>query len=163
VLPAKETDTNGKTIRELLKLHTDDAKCARCHVRFDPIGLAMEGFDPIGRTRSNDLAGRAVDNVVHLPNGNEVHGVPEFAEYLVTQRRDEFISTLCRKFLGYALGRSLLLSDQPLLEEMQTALRQNDYRFHSLFETVVLSSQFRNERCRDFAVERFRADTQLRQ
>ena len=40
-------------IRELLKLHTDDAKCARCHVRFDDVGLSMEGFDPIGRTRSS--------------------------------------------------------------------------------------------------------------
>jgi hypothetical protein len=157
VLPAKETDTNGKTIRELLKLHTDDAKCARCHVRFDPIGLSMEGFDPIGRTRNKDLAGRAVDNAVQLPNGKEVRGVPEFAEYLATHRRDEFIRTLCRKFLGYALGRSLVLSDQPLLEAMETALEENDYRFSSLFETVVLSSQFRNERCRDFTTARFRA------
>ena len=39
VLPAKETDTGGKTIRELLKLHTTDEKCARCHVRFDPLDL----------------------------------------------------------------------------------------------------------------------------
>lgn len=157
VLPAKETDTNGKTIRELLKLHTDDAKCARCHVRFDPIGLSMEGFDPIGRTRNKDLAGRAVDNVVHLPNGKEAKGVPEFAEYLATHRRGDFIRTLCRKFLGYALGRSPVLSDQPLLEAMETALEENDYRFSSLFETVVLSSQFRNERCRDFSTARFRA------
>ena len=161
VLPAKETDTNGKTIRELLKLHTDDAKCARCHVRFDPIGLAMEGFDPIGRARGKDLAGRAVDNVVKLPNGKEARGVAEFGEYLATQRRDEFIRTLCRKFVGYALGRSLVLSDQPLLEELETALEQNDYRFSSLFETVVLSSQFRNERCRDFSVARFRAASRL--
>jgi len=160
VLPPKETGTDGKTIRELLKLHTDDVKCARCHQRFDPIGLAMEGFDPIGRSRNKDLAGRAIDNVVHLPNGEEAHGVPEFARYLVNHRRDDFVSTLCRKFLGYALGRSLLLSDQPLLEEMQTKLHKNDYRFGSLFETVVLSPQFRNERCRDFTTARFRAEFQ---
>jgi hypothetical protein len=157
VLPKSETDTNGKTIRELLKLHTDDAKCARCHVRFDPIGLAMEGFDATGKARIKDLAGRPVDNVVHLPNGKEAHGVPEFAEYLATHRRDEFVRTLSRKFLGYALGRSLLLSDQPLLEKMETNLKQNDYRFSSLFETVVLSPQFRNERCRDFSTAKFRA------
>src|SRR5262249_37175498 len=42
VLPAKETDTNGKTIRDLMKLHVADAKCASCHQRFDPVGLAME-------------------------------------------------------------------------------------------------------------------------
>ena len=156
VLPKSETDTNGKTIRELLKLHTDDAKCARCHVRFDPIGLAMEGFDATGRARNKDLAGRPVDNLVQLPNGQEAHGVPEFAEYLATHRRDDFVRTLCRKCLGYALGRSLLLSDQLLLEKMQTNLKENDYRFSSLFETVVLSPQFRNERCRDFSAAKFR-------
>ena len=44
VLPAKETDTGGKTIRELLKLHTENAKCARCHQRFDPIGFGDGRF-----------------------------------------------------------------------------------------------------------------------
>ncbi len=160
VLPANETDTGDKTIRELLKLHTDDVKCARCHQRFDPIGLSMEGFDPIGRSRSKDLAGRAIDNIVHLPNGKEARGVPEFADFLATERKDQFVKTLCRKFLGYALGRSLLLSDQPLLEKMQTDLKKNDYRFGSLFETVISSPQFRNERCRDFKTARFRAESQ---
>ena len=159
VLPAKETDTNGKTIRELLKLHTDDAKCARCHQRFDPIGLSMEGFDPIGKTRNRDLAGRTVDNVVHLPNGKEARGVAEFGQFLAVERRDEFVETLCRKFLGYALGRSLVLSDQPLLEKMENELKRSDFRFSSLFETVVLSHQFLNQRCRDFSIARFRAES----
>ena len=158
VLPAKETDTNGKTIRQLLTLHTDDAKCARCHQRFDPIGLSMEGFDPIGKSRGRDLAGRVIDNIVHLPNGQEVRGVPEFSVYLATQRRQDFIKTLCRKFLGYALGRSLLVSDQTLLEQMETKLKQNDYRFSALFETVVLSPQFRNQRARNFTTAHFRTD-----
>ena len=75
VLPAKETDTDGQTIRQLLAAHTEDLKCARCHQRFDPIGLAMEGFDSIGRSRSKDLAGRAIDNVVQLPSGEQARGV----------------------------------------------------------------------------------------
>jgi hypothetical protein len=149
----------GKTIRELLKLHTDDAKCARCHQRFDPIGLSMEGFDPIGKTRNRDLAGRTVDNVVHLPNGKEARGVAEFGQFLAVERRDEFVETLCRKFLGYALGRSLVLSDQPLLEKMENELKRSDFRFSSLFETVVLSHQFLNQRCRDFSIARFRAES----
>ena len=59
VLPAKETDTDGKTIRELMKLHVEDMKCARCHQRFDPVGLAMEGFDPIGREPREGSGGTA--------------------------------------------------------------------------------------------------------
>src|SRR5262249_26394042 len=117
-LPAKESDTNGKSVRELLQLHTSDLTCARCHIRFDSTGLAMEGFDPIGKSRTRDLAGRTVDNVVLLPSGEKARGVAEFSKYLAANRQHEFARTLCRKFLGYALGRSLELSDLALLEKM---------------------------------------------
>jgi hypothetical protein len=150
VLPAKETDTNGKSVRELLARHTESANCARCHQRFDFIGLSMEGFDAIGKGRTKDLAGRAIDNLVRLPSGEEAHGIPEFSKYLVAERKNEFTHTLCRKFLGFALGRSLELSDKALLEQMQAALEKNDYRFASLFETVVLSPQFRQQRGKDY-------------
>ncbi|MFO0804355.1 MAG: DUF1592 domain-containing protein [Gemmataceae bacterium] len=150
VLPAKESDTNGKTIRELLKLHVADEKCARCHVRFDPVGLAMEGFDPIGRTRTKDLAGRAIDNVVSLSNGKTSKGVPEFGDYLAKTRQADFTRTLCHKFLGYALGRSLQLSDQPLLNEMQAKLEKSEYKMSAIIELVATSPQFVNQRCRDF-------------
>jgi hypothetical protein len=156
VLPAKETDTNGKTIRQLLSLHVEDMKCARCHQRFDPVGLAMEGFDPIGRSRTKDLAGRPVDNVVQLPTGKEARGVPEFGEYLAKHRKVDFSKTLCQKFLGYALGRSLQLSDQPLLEKMQSALAANDDKLSTLFELVATSPQFRNQRCKDFTPAKFK-------
>ena len=154
-LPAKETDTQGKTIRQLLALHTDDVRCARCHVRFDPVGLAMEGFDPIGRARSKDLAGRPIDNLVRLPSGKEAHGVPEFAKHLIAERKHDFEKTLGQKLLGYALGRSLQLSDQPLLEAMQASLGANEDRLGAVFETIVCSPQFRNQRCRDFSVASF--------
>ncbi|WP_254509428.1 DUF1592 domain-containing protein [Anatilimnocola floriformis] len=155
-LPAKETDTGGKTIRQLLALHTEDAKCARCHVRFDGVGLAMEGFDAIGRARKQDLAGRAIDNVVPLPSGKEARGVPEFAAYLAAERADDFGKTLSHKLLGYALGRSLQLSDQPLLDQLQENLRKNGYRSDTLMETIVTSPQFRTQRCRDFSLAAFR-------
>ena len=157
-LPAKETATDGKTIRQLMALHTDVETCARCHVRFDPVGLAMEGFDPIGRSRSKDLAGRQVDNVVRLPSGEEARGVPPFLKHLQANRNDDFISTLCHKFLGYALGRSVELSDHELLETMQAEIRKDDYRFMTLFEIVVCSPQFRNQRCKDFTIARFRSE-----
>ena len=150
VLPAKETDAKGKSIRELLAQHTANATCARCHQRFDPVGLSMEGFDAIGKRRTKDLAGRPIDNLVRLPTGKAAHGIPEFSKYLVAERKHEFTQTLCRKFLGFALGRSLELSDKALVEKMQTALEKNDYRFSCLFETVVLSPQFRTQRGKDY-------------
>ncbi|MGL4552391.1 MAG: DUF1592 domain-containing protein, partial [Gemmataceae bacterium] len=158
VLPAKETETAGKTIRELLKAHVEDAKCATCHRRFDPVGLAMEGFDPIGRARSRDLAGRPIDDLVSLPDGKEARGVPAFADHLATARKAEFTRTLCVKLLGYALGRSLQLSDRPLLERMGAELDKNGGDLAALFEAVAASTPFRNQRAADFSASKYRAD-----
>lgn len=152
-LPTSET-TAARSIRELLSAHVADTRCAMCHKHFDSLGLVMEGFDPIGRARSRDRAGRPVDSRSVLPNGETAGGIPELIEYIVEERRDEFLQTLCRKFLGYALGRSVMLSDQPLLDEMQAALAGQGDRFSALFETVVRSPQFRRQRARDFVKSR---------
>ncbi len=152
-LPDNEKESTD-TIRKLLAAHVSDPRCAMCHTHFDNIGLAMEGFDPIGRARSQDLAGRPIDNRSELPDGTTATGIPQLIEYIGAQRKEEFVKTLCRKFLGYALGRSVALTDQPLLHEMQEKLAQNEYRFSVLFETVVVSPQFRRQRGRDFVSRR---------
>ena len=144
-LPPNEKQA-AKTIRELIVAHTENPKCAMCHVHFDSLGMALEGFDPIGRIRTKDLAGRAIDNAATLPDGKTAQGISGLIEYIEQSRRDEFVRTLCRKFLGYALGRSVVLSDEPLLKEMKQALERSEYRFSAMFETVVRSPQFRNRR-----------------
>ncbi len=126
--------------------HVAEPKCAMCHRHFDSLGLAMEGFDALGRSRTQDSAGRSIDNRAELPAVNRPREIPELIRYLDQQRREEFVHTLCHKFLGYALGRSVRLSDEPLLDEMAQVLKRNDYRFSVLFETVVRSPQFRLQR-----------------
>ena len=152
-LPASEKGATA-TIRELLKAHVADAQCAMCHSHFDGLGLAMEGFDAIGRSRKKDSAGRPIDNVVKLPNGKTAKGIPGLIDYIEQHRQRDFVKTLCRRFLGYALGRSVILSDQPLLTEMEQALQKNEFAFSVLFETVVRSSQFRKQRGQEFVTRR---------
>jgi hypothetical protein len=149
-LPKTEKDSS-KTIREMLAQHTANAQCAMCHVHFDGLGLTLEGFDAIGRSRTKDLAGRMVQSVGPLPGGKTANGISGLIDYIENHRRQEFDRNLCRKFLGYALGRSVILSDEPLLDEMVKSLHA-ERRFSALFETVVLSPQFRKQRGRDYAV-----------
>lgn len=151
-LPKNEKEST-QTIRKLLAAHTKNPRCAMCHVHFDSLGLAMEGFDPIGRSRTRDLAGREIDNVAELPDGESARGIPGLIDYVEHHRRDDFVRTLCRKFLGYALGRSVILSDQPLLLKMESALQNGGYRFSILFETVVTSPQFRDQRGQDHVAQ----------
>lgn len=147
-LPPNEKDAS-KTIRELIVEHTANPRCAMCHTHFDSLGMALEGFDPVGRARTQDLGGRRVDDATVFPSGQSAKGIPGLIEYIEQHRKQDFVRTMCRKFLGYALGRSVLLSDQPLLIEMEAALEENDYRFSVLFETVVRSPQFRQQRSSD--------------
>jgi hypothetical protein len=148
-LPKNEKEAT-QTIRQLLAQHAADAKCAMCHVHFDGFGLAMEGFDPLGRARTVDLGGRTIDDTAPLPKDETAKGIPQLINYIARHRQRDFVKTLCRKFLGYALGRSVELSDQPLLDDMEAALEKENYRFSILFEKVVTSPQFKNQRGQDY-------------
>lgn len=148
-LPKNEQQAD-RSLRELLAVHVSDAQCAMCHRHFDHFGLTMEGFDAIGRARTKDAAGRPIDNRVTLADGSTIDGIPGLADYVLRHRRSEFLQTFCRRFLGYALGRSVQLSDQSLLDQMQTALEAGDGKFSVLVEQVVRSPQFRSVRNREF-------------
>ena len=153
-LPPDENATEGLTLRQLVALHTSEPGCASCHRRIDPFGFALEGFDAIGRRRNRDMAGRPLDTRTTLPDGSEVEGLAGLRNYLLEHRREEVLRQFCRKLLGYAIGRELKLSDQPLVTEMLERLAQNDYRFSVVVETVVRSRQFREIRGRDVQVAR---------
>jgi hypothetical protein len=133
-------------LREALAKHREVAACAACHARFDSFGLAFEDFGPIGEKRSLDLAGRPVDTRATFPGGNEGSGYEGIQSYIKAHRQDDFIDNLCRKLLAYGLGRSLMLSDEPLLERMRSGLAANGFKFSSIVENIVTSPQFVNKR-----------------
>jgi hypothetical protein len=66
--------------------------------------------------------------------------------YIREHRQNDYLDNLSRKLLAYALGRSLMLSDEPLIESMSTQLNTDGYRFTPLIEAIVTSPQFRNKR-----------------
>lgn len=133
-------------LRDLLARHREDKACASCHSRFDSLGLVFEGYGPIGERRTRDLSGRAVDASATFPGGSSGTGVEGLRTYVRTHRQDDFIDNLSRKLLVYALGRSLMLSDEPTVEAMRAKLARDGYRFDSLIESIVTSTQFRHKR-----------------
>ena len=148
ILP--ETAPQGLTERQLIEKHSSDPACARCHQRVDPFGFALEGFDAIGRTRSKDAAGLDIDTRTVLPGGMSVDGLNGLRDYLLTRRQDDFLRQFSRKLLGYSLGRAVQLSDKPLLDAMVARLKNGEGRVGGALELIVLSSQFREVRGRDF-------------
>jgi hypothetical protein len=136
-------------LREMLARHRESPACAGCHARFDSFGLAFEGYGPIGEKRSNDLAGRPVDTQAVFPGGSQHTGFEGVQAYIREHRQNDFIDNLSRKLLAFALGRSLMISDEPTVESMRTVLAANGYGFARLVETIVTSPQFVNQRRTD--------------
>lgn len=149
-LPSSEHQLGDLTLRELLAKHREHASCAACHDRFDSIGLLLEGFNPIGLTRTEDLSGHALSLEAILPNGARAEGFAGLKEYILAHRVEDFRRQFCRSLLAYALGRSLILPDELLVDEMLAQLERNDNRIQTAFEVIVRSSQFRNRRSFDF-------------
>jgi hypothetical protein len=129
-------------LRDVLARHRQNAACAGCHARFDSFGLTFEGYGPIGEIRTKDLAGRPIDSNATFPGGSHGAALAGLQEYIRANREKDFLDNLCRKMLVYALGRSLILSDEPLVQRMNAKLAGNGYRMSGLVETIVTSPQF---------------------
>ncbi len=148
-LPEDE-DTSALSMRELTQKHSSDPRCAGCHIRIDGFGLALERFDTIGRLRERDSANHVIDSHGVLQDGTTIDGVDGLRQYLLHENRDAFVAQFCRKLLGYALGRSVQLSDRPLLLEMRKQLEVHQYRVSAAVDVIIGSRQFREIRGRDF-------------
>jgi hypothetical protein len=152
ILPDEDSSAAELTVRQLVQRHSSDEKCMGCHRRIDPYGFSLENFDAIGRFRSVDLAQHPIDTKTTLPDGTAIDGAAQLRAYLLEKKRDVVLRQFLKKLLGYSLGRSVQLSDGPLLDEIQTKLAQNNDRFSVAIEAIVLSQPFRSIRGQDQSV-----------
>jgi hypothetical protein len=154
-VPPLPTDEANETlsVRQLTEKHASDPRCNGCHVRIDAFGFALEGFDAIGHQRTFDIAKRPIDTVATVRDGTRIDGLDGLRGYLLGKRREAFLRQLSRKLLGFALGRSVQLSDQPLLDAMVAEMATDGSRIGTVLELVVRSRQFRDIRGRDAVFE----------
>lgn len=145
-LPNDESQLGELTLRQMLAKHREHSSCSGCHERFDSIGVAFEGFGPIGELRQVDLGGKPVDTRAEFPDGIERTGVSELRSYLLETRRAEFEDNFCRKLLAFALNRNLILSDEILIEQMKQRGAGESQRIRSYIETIVTSPVFLSKR-----------------
>ena len=107
----------------------------------DPFGFALESFDVIGRSRTNDEGGK-IDSSGKLPNGDSFSGPQGLKQYLLTHT-DRFVNTVASRLLTYALGRELDSRDLPTVREIMREVQAGGYRTQDLIVAVVDSAPFR--------------------
>jgi hypothetical protein len=145
-LPHDEAKLGELTLRQVLERHRADKTCAACHAKFDSFGLVFEGYGAVGERREKDFGGKPVDTRAVFPDGSEDSGFDGLIRYVRGHRQDEFVDSFCRKLLAYGLGRTLILSDEPLLDDLRAKLSANGHKFDSIIEMIVTSPQFLNKR-----------------
>ncbi len=140
-IPGDDQAFNGLTLRERLTQHKRNATCANCHLRIDPLGFPLEGFDAVGRPRETYADGKAVDTTGEFADRTTIVGARGLLTYL-EKHEPQILTTLSKKLLGYALGRTVLASDRPLIADM-TAAGANA-SIPDLAVRIVTSRQFRH-------------------
>ncbi len=132
------------SMRERIAQHRQNPVCASCHSMMDPLGLALENYDAVGKWRTIDESGARIDASGALPDGTPFEGADGLIDALLGT--DTFITTLTEKMLIYALGRGLEYYDAPTIRAIVRDAARDDYRLSSLIRSIVRSTPFQMRR-----------------
>jgi hypothetical protein len=140
-----DPDIRGATtIRDQLQKHRSVASCNDCHRKIDPLGFALENFDPIGLYRNTYGKSTKIDASGVLPNGKAFQDV-EGLKHILLEQKDQFATALTGKLLAYATGRPTEPADRPEINRILKDLHTRKDGFRDLVKLVVLSEPLRSK------------------
>ncbi len=137
-------DEQQMTLRERLTLHRERSDCRGCHEKIDPLGFALENYNPVGVWRDNYENGREIDVRDELFRKHKFSNVIEFKDALLSEK-GRFSEGFARHLLSFALARELDSSDAVAVAKIAKATAADGYRIQTLIKQVVLSSPFQTK------------------
>jgi hypothetical protein len=138
------------TVRDRLEAHRNNAACASCHNKIDPLGFALENYDAIGHWRDQEGFGyngrvRDDDPLINasgtLPDGQSFQNLNGLQKILIG-RKEQFFECLTKKMMIYALGRALELTDRPMIEKIVDRLPEHNYTLRGIIKDIATSDAF---------------------
>ena len=135
------------TARQKLAAHMEEAQCASCHRKIDPIGFGLENFDAAGKWRTIEGKGKRAHKID--PSG-AFHKGPAFADYfelrsLIASREADFARGFTEHLIGYGLGRSFGFTDEDLANEILAAAKDKQYSISEFIHALVQSKSFQQK------------------
>ncbi|XZE32711.1 DUF1592 domain-containing protein [Pirellulaceae bacterium SH501] len=151
VVPAIEADVSGATtIRERLEKHRADSACNVCHRKIDPMGFALEHFDPIGRYRdkyAKPKGGKTapkVDPSGRFPSGETYASFSEFKQLLRSTRSSFVVRHMVETMLSYSTGRHMEPGDKAEIESIVERIHEDNLGLRTMVVEVLASEIFRS-------------------
>jgi hypothetical protein len=140
-LTEDEAIHNDLGLRKILELHRSKPDCQSCHEKMDPLGLGLENFDPTGRWRTS-YGKVPIDASGIMADGRSFEGPVELKKLLMTEK-EKIARNLSSRMLSYALGRSILFTDEPALQRLDACLLENNFNPEPFIIELVKSYPFR--------------------
>ena len=143
------------TSRERLLAHQEQAQCASCHRKIDPIGFGLENFNAAGKWRTEDSyqmkdeRGRGVGGrkTWTIDASGAFHNGPKFSDYyqlreLIADREQDFARGLTEHLVEYALGRPFGFTDEDLANEVVGSAKSREFSVSEFIHALVQSKPF---------------------
>ena len=140
VNPVLPDDGTPKTMKQKLLLHMTDPSCANCHSLMDPIGFALEGFDPIGQYRTVDQ-GFPIDTTAQTDDLGAFASAPELAVLLTKDQRTS--DCMVEKLYRQSMGHLETPGEQPAVDSLRKAFAGKGHSIRSLLVELSVSPAFR--------------------
>jgi hypothetical protein len=144
--------------RERLLAHQEEAQCASCHRKIDPIGFGLENFNAAGKWRTEDSyqmrdrRGRGVGKrkTWTIDAAGAFHKGPAFNDYhelrdLIAEREEDFARGFTEHLIEYALGRPFGFTDEDLANEIVSSARSKEFAVSEFIHALVQSKAFRTK------------------
>tara|TARA_B110000495_G_scaffold202165_1_gene221488 strand:- start:2599 stop:4758 length:2160 start_codon:yes stop_codon:yes gene_type:complete len=132
------------TLRERLGLHREQSNCKGCHEQIDPLGFALENYNPIGAWREEYANGREIDTAGVLFRKHRFNDVVEFKDAIL-EEKDRFARGFAEHLMSFALARETGAADQFALDQIVEATAKDDYKIQTLIKHVIMSEPFQNK------------------
>ncbi|SKA96924.1 Planctomycete cytochrome C [Prosthecobacter debontii] len=133
------------TLRDKLEAHRNDANCASCHAKIDPLGLAWDNYDAIGQWRTHEkiAAGTGANPLVNpsgeMSDGRAFKDANDFKRLLI-EDRDKFVRAFIEHLCTYGLRRVLTVDDEDDLNAIATEAKKNQSGVKAIVRAVALSA-----------------------
>lgn len=144
---APPSASSATTTRERYAQHVEDPACATCHTLIDPLGLAFEHYDPIGRYRVTDGGGEVDASGEVTSASPELEGPFENGIELIQKlaASKDVADCVANQWIRFSLGRMESKSDACSVQRIHEEFRSTG-NIRTLLTRIALSDTFRHVR-----------------
>ena len=153
-LVIEEPDIRGaKSIKEAIAKHQATESCFRCHSKIDPLGFALEYYDPVGLPRDEykvvkvvsktklEITKQPIDARMKLADGRELSDMKSLKRVML-EDKEQILEGVIGKLISYALGRETTLADSPYINDVYQSIAANDHSLRAAIHAIVAHPEF---------------------